>query len=57
MRFNPAKCAKCGNPKMIRFDKVPFCSECEKKLKADFAKLRPDLAKKDLTFVSEQVDK
>lgn len=57
MKFNPAKCAKCGNPKMIRFDKVPFCSECEKKLKADFAKLRPDLAKKDLTFVSEQVDK
>lgn len=57
-KFNPNQCAKCGGLKLITKDKSPFCSKCMQILKNEFARLRPDMAKKgDLVFVSDAVEK
>ena len=39
-------CAKCGKPKIVRPDGGLLCSDCERKALEQFAKMRPDLAKK-----------
>lgn len=57
--FSPVKCAKCGGFKLERVDKLPFCSECEKKFTQFYAeRVRPDKAKKGkLVMQSEAVGK
>ena len=50
-KISPNKCLKCGGFKLDRPDKVPFCTECEKKLKQEFVRLRPD--KKKQVFFSQ----
>jgi len=45
-RLNGVVCAKCGKPKIVRPDGGLLCSDCERKALEQFAKMRPDLAKK-----------
>ena len=41
-RLNGDVCLKCGEPLIIRPDKLPLCSKCSKKMTAFYAKVRPD---------------
>jgi hypothetical protein len=49
----PNICMRCGGFKIDRPDDVPFCNECEKKMTAEWVRLRPDKAKKP-KIVSER---
>jgi len=55
MRFNDYTCAKCGREKLVSPDKGLFCSECERKMSEQFARMRPDKSKK-LKIVTEYVE-
>lgn len=48
MRMNEFKCMKCGNFKLERPDKLPFCSECERKIEAEVKNRVPKVGKKKL---------
>lgn len=52
--FSEGKCAKCGDLMMIRPDKIPFCSKCERRITEEAQqKLRKD---KKQVLRSEAVD-
>lgn len=59
MRINMGICGKCKKPlRIIRTDRIPFCSECEKKVTAEAERIVPKIAKKGkLALRSEYVAK
>ena len=51
--LNGLRCAKCKGFMITRPDKIPFCSECEKKIVAEIKARVPKVRGK--VFVSERV--
>ena len=55
--ISEGKCAKCGGFMLFRTDKIPFCSECEKRMCQEVAQKLPKLAKgKKMVLHSEAVE-
>ena len=53
-----AVCLKCGRPKIIRPDGLPFCSECERKMTREVAeRILPKLGGRGKVVLKSEVQK
>lgn len=53
--FSEGKCAKCGDLMLLRVDRIPFCSKCEKAMCADAERKIPKLRGQKVILRSEAV--